>query len=184
MPIAMPSGVMVRAVTFWYPSNHLGIDDWTVPLSTYFNDEVRPDRRLLAAVAQPRPERLLLAAPLSGPRIRCAGGHLSLLDLAGTGAVAAAQARSRHHRWTQMGTVGARRPGRAEVALLRAGEQSYVAYHRLRRVVGDVLVVMHDGRRVRQPDGCSPDALLAFVQEAIGRLAQADPDDVIVTVAV
>ncbi|GAA4731885.1 hypothetical protein [Phytohabitans rumicis] len=182
MPIAMPRGVMVRTITFWYPADHLGIDDWTIPLATYFDDEIQPHRRLLAAA--PPSASPLLAAPRSGHRTWCAGGPLNLLDLAGTGAIAGQEARSRFRRWTRTGTVRGRRPRPAEADLLRAGEQTYVAYHRLRRVVGDVLVVMRNGWLPQQPTASTPDALLAFVQHATGLLAQANPNDVLITVAI
>lgn len=181
MPIAMPCGVMVRTVTFWYPADHLGIEDWTVPLATYFDDGVQPHRRLLAASRSASP---LLAAPHGGRRMWCAGGPLNLLDLAGTGAIAGEQARSRFRLWTRTGTVRGRRPGPAEADLLRAGERSYVAYHSLRRVVGDVLVVMRNGWLPQQSTAGTPDALLAFVQRATGLLAQANPNDVLITVAI
>ena len=69
-----------------------------------------------------------------------------------------------------------------ESALLQAGRCSYVTYHRLRRVVGDALIIMHSGAWL-YPAASSPPALLDHMQQATLQLAEAAPDDVLVTVA-
>jgi hypothetical protein len=68
-----------------------------------------------------------------------------------------------------------------ESALLRAGRHTYVTYHSLRRVVGDALVTMRTGTWL-YPAAGSPQALLDHVAQATARLADAAPDDVLVTV--
>ncbi|WP_426513104.1 hypothetical protein ACPPVO_22160 [Dactylosporangium sp. McL0621] len=180
MPINLPNGTTLRTVTFWYPADHLGITDWATTLRCLFDDDLRPERRLLAMPTSPG-TRALLAAPYDADPVRCAGGPLRLLDIAATGAVAARAAAARHDVWSATARVGARRPGRVESALLRAGRPSYVMYHSLRRVVGDVLVIMRTGASL-YPAAASPQALLDHVERATAQLAEAAPDDVLVTV--
>jgi hypothetical protein len=182
MPFSLPNEVTVRTVTFWYPATHLGIDDWRVPLATLFDDDLRPQRRLLAAPAADR-NRELLAAPADGQPTRCAGGPLRLLDLAATGALAAAEAAARHDTWSTVGRIRGRRPGTAESALLRSGRTAYITYHRLRWVVGDALIDMHTGTWLFAPDR-APQTLLDHMREATRRLSAAEPGDVLVTLAV
>jgi hypothetical protein len=182
VPINLPNGSTLRTVTFWYPADHLGITDWRTTLACLFDDDLRPERRLLATPTSPR-ARTLLAAPSDADPIRCAGGPLRLLDLVATGALAAREAGARHDGWSATARVGSRRPGRVESALLRAGRHSYVTYHSLRRVVGDVLVVMRTGASL-YPAAASPQALLDHVQQATVQLADAAPDDVLVAVGV
>lgn len=181
MPINLPTGTTVRTVTFWYPANHLGITDWRTTLACLFDDDLRPVRRLLA---EPHSHRThaLLAAPVDGHPTWCAGGPLRLLDIAGTGAIAAAEAAARHDAWSATGRVGARRPGPVESALLAAGRRNYVTYHSLRRVVGDALIIMATGGCL-YPQESTPHALVDHVQQATFHLADAAPDDVLVTVA-
>ena len=181
MPITLPTGITIRTVTFWYPAAHKGIDDWASVLSGIFDDEFRPDPRLLAHTPQTRQTRALLAAPGNGRPTRCAGGRLNLLDLAATGAEAARQARSRHQTWSRTSTIRGRRPGPAEKALLHAGPQTYITYYSLRRVVGDALIIMRTGARM-YPAGHSPQALIDYVHQATLLLADAAPNDVLVTV--
>ncbi|MEJ3741805.1 hypothetical protein WEI85_00685 [Actinomycetes bacterium KLBMP 9797] len=183
MPITTPAGVHVRTATFWFPANHWGIDDWTIPLSTMLGGELEPDPRLLALPPHSGRARALLAAPVDGSPIRCAGGLLGLLDLAGTGAEAAQRARARRDTWSQTGRIRGRRPGRVEEALLRAGRQTYVTYHSLRRVVGDALIIMGT-RTPLCPTERTTQALVDYVHQATMRLADAAPDDVLVTAAV
>jgi hypothetical protein len=180
VPINLPNGCTLRTVTFWYPADHLGITDWATTLACLFDDDLRPERRLLALPTSPR-SRTLLAAPRDADPIRCAGGPLRLLDIAATGALAAREAATRHDTWSATARVGTRRPGRLETALLHAGRHSYVAYHSLRRVVGDVLVIMRTGAWL-YPAAASPQALLDHVEQATAQLADAAPDDVLVTV--
>ncbi|MEU7874280.1 hypothetical protein [Dactylosporangium sp. NPDC049140] len=180
MPINLPNGTTLRTVTFWYPADHLGITDWATTLACLFDDDLRPERRLLATPTAPR-ARTLLAAPRNTDPIRCAGGPLRLLDLAATCVHAAREAAARHDAWSATARVGARRPGRLESTLLRAGRHHYVTYHSLRRVVGDVLVIMRTGTAL-YPAAASPQALLDHVEQATARLADANPDDVLVTV--
>jgi hypothetical protein len=182
VPINLPNGTSLRTVTFWYPATILGITDWRTTLAGLFDDDLRPTRRLLAE-PHSRRARGLLAAPADGDPTWCAGGPLRLLDIAGTGAIAAAEAGARHDGWSATGRVGARRPGPVEAALLHAGRASYVTYHSLRRLVGDVLVSMPTGDCL-YPQEASPQALVDHMQQATLRLADADPDDVLVTVAV
>ncbi|GAA0896074.1 hypothetical protein [Virgisporangium aurantiacum] len=182
MPINLPNGIILRTVTFWYPADFLGITDWRTTLACLFDDALRPERRLLAIPTSPG-TRALLAAPSTANPIRCAGGPLRLLDIAATGALAAREAVTRHDAWSATARVGARRPGRLESALLQAGRHSYVTYHSLRRVVGDVLVVMRTGAAL-YPAAADPQALLDHVQQATMQLADAAPDDVLVTVGV
>ncbi len=181
MPISLPNGITVRTVTFWYPATHLGIDDWRVPLATLFDDYQRPERRLLAAPHSGR-DRDLLAAPADGHPTRCAGGPLRLLDTAASGALAAHEAAARHDTWSATGRIGIRRPGRVETALLRSGRQNYMTYHRLRRVVGDALIIMRTATWLYPADSC-PQALIDHVGQATLRLSAAEPGDVLVTVA-
>jgi hypothetical protein len=181
VPISLPNGITVRTVTYWYPATHLGIDDWRVPLATLFDAELRPERRLLAMPAVGH-DRDLLAAPIDGQPTRCAGGPLRLLDTASSGALAAREAAVRHDRWAATGRIGARRPGRVETALLRCGRSDYMTYHRLRRVVGDALIIMRTGTFLYPADHC-PQALLDHVHQATLRLSDAARDDVLVTVA-
>jgi hypothetical protein len=182
VPINLPNGSTLRTVTFWYPADHLGITDWRTTLACLFDDDLRPERRLLATPTSLR-ARTLLAAPSDADPIRCAGGPLRLLDLVATGALAAREAGIRHNGWSATARVGSRRPGRVESALLRAGRHSYITYHSLRRVVGDVLVVMRTGASL-YPAAASPQALLDHVHQATVQLADAAPDDVLVTVGV
>jgi hypothetical protein len=181
VPISLPNGTTIRTVTFWYPAGHLGITDWRVPLAYLFDDEMRPERRLLAMPTSGR-SWALLAAPNDTDPIRCAGGPLRLLDLTATGARAAQEAGIRHDAWSATSRIRARRPGRVESALLQAGRRSYVTYHSLRRVVGDALIIMRTGAWL-YPTAASPQALLDHVQQATLQLADAAPDDVLVTVA-
>ena len=181
MPISMPGGITIRTVTFWYPATHLGITDWRLPMATLFDDELRPERRLLAS-PHSRRARALLAAPLHAHPTRCAGGPVHLLDFAATGAQAAQEAQARHDAWSATSRIGARRPGRAESGLLHAGRHTYVTYHSLRRVVGDALIIMRTGTWL-YPTGRCPQALIDHVHQATLRLADAAPDDVLVTVA-
>ena len=181
MPINLPNGTSIQTVTFWYPATHLGIDDWRVPLATLFDDDLRPQRRLLATPAAHH-DRDLLAAPADGQPTRCAGGPLRLLDLAASGALAAAEAAVRHDRWAATGRIGARRPGRVETALLHCGRRDYMTYHRLRRVVGDALIIMRTGTFLYPADH-RPQALLDHVHQATLRLSDAACDDVLVTIA-
>jgi LSD1 subclass zinc finger protein len=180
MPINLPTGATVRTVTFWYPADFLGITDWGTTLTLLFDDDLRPEQRM-PALPTCRRARTLLAAPTGADPIRCAGGPLHLLDIAATGALAAREAEARHDRWSATARVGTRRPGRLESALLRAGRHSYVTYHSLRRVVGDALVTMRTGGWL-YPAAASPQALLDHVAQATARLADAAPDDVLVTV--
>ena len=182
MPINLPSGITLRTVTFWYPATHLGITDWSTTLTLLFDDGLRPQRRLLAE-PDSHSARTLLAAPADGHPTRCAGGPLRLLDIAATGALAAAEAGARYDAWSATGRIGARRPGLVESALLDAGRGSYVIYHSLRRLVGDALIIMRSGARLH-PQAASPQALLDHVHEATLLLSDAAPDDVLVTVAV
>jgi len=178
----MPNGITIRTVTFWYPATHLGITDWRVPLATLFDDELRPEPRLLAAALPSRRARALLAAPVDGLPTRCAGGPVRLLDLQATGARATQEAQARHDDWSATSRIRGRRPGRVESALLRAGRHTYVTYHSLRRVVGDALIIMETGSWL-YPTGSYPQALIDHVHQATLRLADAAPDDVLVTVA-
>ncbi|GIJ62030.1 hypothetical protein [Virgisporangium aurantiacum] len=180
MPINLPTGATVRTVTFWYPADFLGITDWATTLACLFDDDLGPEQRMLA-LPTTRRTRTLLAAPTNADPIRCAGGPLRLLDIAATGALAAREAGTRHDGWSATARVGTRRPGRVESALLQAGRHSYVTYHSLRRVVGDALVTMRTGAWL-YPAAASPQALLDHVQQATARLADAAPDDVLVTV--
>jgi len=178
----MPSGITIRTVTFWYPATHLGITDWRVPLAALFDDELRPARRLLAAALSSQRARALLAAPIDAHPTRCAGGPIRLLDLAATGARAAQEAQARHDAWSATCRIRGRRPGRVESALLQAGRHTYVTYHSMRRVVGDALIIMRTGCWL-YPAGSCPQALIDHVHQATLRLADAAPDDVLVTVA-
>jgi hypothetical protein len=180
VPINLPNGTTLRTVTFWYPADHLGITDWATTLACLFDEDLRPERRLLAMPTSPR-SRTLLAAPRDCDPVRCAGGPVRLLDIAATGALAAREAGARHDGWSATGRVGARRPGRLESALLRAGRHRYITYHSLRRVVGDVLVIMRTGASL-YPAAANPQALLDHVEQATVLLADAAPDDVLVTV--
>jgi hypothetical protein len=176
----MSTGVTVRTVTFWYPADHLGITDWGTTLADLFDDELRAEQRLLA---EPHSDRPLLAAPADGNPTRCAGGPLRLLDLAATATLAGRQAQARHDAWSATGRVGTRRPGRIEAGLLRAGRHDYVTYHRLRRVVGDALIIMGT-HACLYPQESHPQALVNHMQQATAALADATPDDVLVAVAV
>jgi hypothetical protein len=182
VPITMPNGVTIRTVTFWYPGTYLGIDDWTVPLAALFDDEFRPQPRLLARTVRSDRHRALLAAPRQGHPIRCAGGRLDLLDLAATTTTAEQEARTRHAGWARTRTVRGRRPGQVETGLLQAGRRSYVTYHSLRRVVGDALITMRTGQWLHA-GAATPQALVDYVHEATSLLADAAPHDVLVTVA-
>jgi hypothetical protein len=181
VPINLPNGTSIRTVTFWYPATHLGIDDWRVPLATLFDDDLRPQQRLLAKPAAGH-DRDLLAAPAAGQPTRCAGGPLRLLDITASGGLAAQEAAARHDRWAATGRIGARRPGRVETALLRCGRADYMTYHRLRRVVGDALIIMASASWLYPADH-HPQALLDHVRQATERLSDADPDDVLVAIA-
>nr|BFE56376.1 hypothetical protein GCM10020063_009020 [Dactylosporangium thailandense] len=181
MSITLPTGITIRTVTFWYPADHLGITDWHTTLACLFDDDLRPARRLLADPGADH-SRALLAAPTDGHPTWCAGGPLRLLDIPATGALAAQQATARYDAWSATGRVGARRPDGAESALLHAGRRSYVTYHSLRRLAGDALIVMRTGT-CRYPQENSPHALVDHMQQAILLLADAAPDDVLVTVA-
>ncbi len=181
MPINLPTGLTIRTVTFWYPSAILGITDWGTTLHCLFDDDLRPTRRLLAE-PHARANRALLAAPADGHPTWCAGGPLRLLDIAATGALAAAEARDRHDAWSATGRIGARRPNRVETRLLHAGAEAYVTYHSLRRVVGDALIIMATGACL-YPQDSSPQALVEHMRQATLQLADAAPDDVLVTVA-
>jgi hypothetical protein len=182
VPITLSTGVTIQTVTFWYPHTHLGITDWRLPLATLFDDEFRPEQRLLAAPRMAHRSRTLLAAPVAGDPTRCAGGPLHLLDLGATGAQAAQDARARHHTWCGTGRVAGRRPGRVESALLDAGAHPYATYHGLRQVVGDALIIMRTGEWL-YPVGAAAAALIDHVHQATLRLADAAPHDVLVTVA-
>ncbi|WP_432830862.1 hypothetical protein [Dactylosporangium sp. CA-092794] len=181
MPINLPTGLTIRTVTFWYPATILGITDWRTTLACLFDEDLRPARRLLAE-PHSRANRGLLAAPGDGDPIRCAGGPLRLLDLAATGALAASEARARYDTWSATGRIGARRPNPVESALLAAGPAAYVTYHSLRRLTGDALIIMATGACL-YPQETSPQALIDHMQQAILQLADAAPDDVLVTVA-
>jgi hypothetical protein len=182
MPIKMATGVTLRTVTFWCPANYLGITDWPCILAQLFDEDLRPDRRLLALPEADREVRWL-ASPGVGRPVRCAGGPLRLIDVAGTGALAAEEAAARHRLWSATGhVVPRRRPRSVELALLRAGRDSYVTYHRLRRVVGDALLARGCGD-VLVPADARPQTLLDHLRTATSRLADADPDDVLYTVA-
>jgi hypothetical protein len=95
---------------------------------------------------------------------------------------AAQEARARHDAWSATSLIGARPPGRVESALLQAGRQTYVTYHSLRRAAGDALIIMRTGSWL-YPGGSGPQALIDHVHQATLRLADAAPDDVLVTVA-
>jgi len=181
VPINLPTGITLRTVTFWYPATHLGITDWPTTLAGLFDEELRPARRLLAG-ADSRPARALLAAPADGDPTWCAGGPLRLLDIAATSAHAAAQAGARHDTWSATGRIGTRRPRPFESALLRAGRSDYVTYYSLRQLVGDALIIMGTGAYL-YPQDSSPQALVDHVRQATLQVADADPDDVLVTVA-
>ncbi|MGI5243363.1 hypothetical protein [Dactylosporangium sp. CA-139066] len=181
MSITLPTGVTIRTVTFWYPADHLGITDWRTTLACLFDEDLRPMRRLLADPGSHQ-TRALLAAPAGGHPTWCAGGPMRLLDIAATGAFAARQATARYDAWSATGRIGARRPGNAEAALLHAGRRSYVTYHSLRRLAGDALIIMRTGA-CRYPQEHSPHALVDHMQQATLLLADAAPDDVLVTVA-
>jgi hypothetical protein len=181
VPIRMPTGITLRTVTFWYPATHLGITDWRETLANLFDDDLRPERRLLACL-QADDDRTLLAVPVDGHPVRCAGGPVRLLDMAASADLAKDNAAVRYDMWSATGRVGARRPGPVELALLRAGRHAYLTYHSLRRVVGDALIVMADQSWL-YPAGASPQALLDHVHHATLRLADAAADDVLVTVA-
>ena len=181
MPINLPTGITIRTVTFWYPATHLGITDWRTTLACLFDDDLRPQRRLLAE-PHTRSTAGLLAAPADGHPTWCAGGPLRLLDITATGALAAQQAGARHDAWSATGRIGARRPGPVESALLHAGRRDYVTYHSLRRLVGDALIIMRNGASL-YPRESSPQALVDHMQQATLQLADAAPDDVLVTVA-
>src|SRR5205823_721340 len=126
--------------------------------------------------------RALLAAPVDGHPTRCAGGLVRLLDLPATGARAAKEAQARHDAWSATCLIRGRRPGRVESVLLRAGRHTYVTYHSLRRVVGDALIIMGTGAWL-YPTGFGPQALIDHVHQAILRLSDVAPDDVLVAVA-
>jgi hypothetical protein len=182
VPFTIPTGATIRTVTFWYPAHHDGIDGgaWPAVLGLIFDDEFRPARRLLAAPSTRR--RAALAAPAGARPIRCAGGRLSLLDLPATRDEAAQQAAQRYQSWSATATIRGRRPTGMEAALLGAGQDTYTSYRRLRRVVGDALVIMRSGGRL-YPVGSRPRDLVEYVHEATRRLQDAAPDDVIVTIA-
>jgi hypothetical protein len=181
VPISLHHGVTLRTVTFWYPADHLGITDWATTLACLFDDDLRPQPRLLALPTCPG-ARTLLAAPRDTHPVRCAGGPLRLLDIPATGALAAREAEARYDAWSATSRIGTRRPRQAESDLLQAGRCSYVTYHRLRRVVGDALIIMRTGTWL-YPAAASPQALLGHVQQATAQVAGAAPDDVLVTVA-
>jgi hypothetical protein len=105
-----------------------------------------------------------------------------LLDIAASADLATSEAAARHDTWSVTGRVGSRRPGRVEQALLRAGRDTYLTYHSLRRVVGDALIIMADQTWL-YPAGASPQALLDHVHQATLRLSDAAADDVLVAVA-
>ena len=183
MPITTPAGTTARTVTFWYPAAAKGFTDWSIPLSVMFDDDLRPHPRLLAHPPRTAHEQTLLAAPKPGTPLKCAGGRLDLLDLPGTGEHAAHEARTRYDLWSRSSRIRGRRPNPLESALLQAGERTYVTYHRLRRVVGDVLIDMRSTDWV-MPAAATPEALIDYVHHAAYRLSDAAPDDVLVAVTV
>jgi hypothetical protein len=182
MPIVMPSGFTVRTVTLWYPADHPNIDDWSLAHAGPFDADLLPDRRLLALPAGRRSSTTGLAAPRTAQdAVRCAGGRVYRLDLPATAAQAARCAAGRHDDWRQTGTVRGRRPGLAEAALLHAGRDTYITYHRLRRVVGDAVACMPAGQWF-YPAACAPETLVDYVYRATALLAESHPYDVLLAI--
>jgi hypothetical protein len=180
VPIKMTAGVTVRTATFWFPADYLGITDWPTTFADVLDRYLTPTPRLIAAVPA---DRTQLAAPTGDGPIRCAGGPLRLLDLAASSAIAGRDADRRYHQWSATGAIGARRrfPRGTELALLRAGRDTYQTYHRLRQVVGDALLDRGTDT-VLGPADATPAGLLAYLHDATAHLATACADDVLVTV--
>lgn len=173
MPITVDqTGLVIYHVIYAIPAADTG--DLPHPHAV-FNDDVRPDPRLLAR-PDSDPAQLVFVKP--GTDRRCAGGPRALIDLEATRRRGASRAYARYESW-QRDPATIRLRG-WEKTLVQEGQDAFVDYWRLRMPVADALIC-RNGPALCPTDG-SIAAGLRYARNA-NRLLDALPEDTLIIAA-
>ncbi|MFC0532131.1 hypothetical protein [Phytohabitans kaempferiae] len=167
MPIVTATQVRISHITYCIPPRVA--QRVTNPASAVFDDQIRPDHRLLA---RPDSKRERLVQVRDGSPLRCAGGPLWMIDL--DRMRRRGLERARHRLAQRRDGVRTQQWRRWETELLELGEDAYLEYWQLRHAAVDALCELRSADR--RPPLCplnnSPHARLAYVRQANRRLAE------------